>query len=235
MNGTRQEAVEAVARHVSATWEHGGDPREAYLAVGGQRVRADVASVTPRVAQGADVTKPRLRFDRVALRLVRRLHDALREGVPDGTTALVTITAPIHVPSKTAAALEDMIRTCLTRRPVLARAEDTVHGNTVTLCLVEHGVAQASKVVGFVHNPETDSSLLLDRAASLVECISIAASRRAPAGFSGDRWLILTSADPASFAETYRHVCSQLSLSGAFARIVTVFGGGRVEILTESS
>jgi hypothetical protein len=77
-------AIEAVARRFSATWEKGGDP--------------------------PDAAKPRLRFDKVATRLIERLHATLGETVPDDITLLLTITAPIRLPSKTAASLEDKIQ-----------------------------------------------------------------------------------------------------------------------------
>jgi hypothetical protein len=101
----QRAAIEAVARHFSATWEQGEDPRDGYISIGGKRIAVEVTTVKQRIAERADLTKPRLRFDRVALGLVRRLHDALHEAVPDGKTVILTITAPIRMPSKTAALL----------------------------------------------------------------------------------------------------------------------------------
>jgi hypothetical protein len=46
--------------------------------------------------------KLRLRFDKVALRLVGGLKAALASVVPEGETVAFTITAPIRLPAKTA-------------------------------------------------------------------------------------------------------------------------------------
>jgi hypothetical protein len=65
----------------------------------------------------------------------------------------------------------------------------------------------------------------------LIERIGTAAGKRAPARFSGDRWLVLANEDEPSHIETYRHVYSQLSLPNDFKKILMVFAGGRVEAL----
>jgi len=158
----KQAAVEAVARHFSATWEKGEDPPDAYLTIARKRIAVEVTTIKPRIAHRGGLTKPRLRFDRVALGLVRRLQAALCESVPDGKTLILTITAPIRVPSKTAAALEDKIRTYLARRSAQVEARDTIHGNQIRVRLVKGGGSErTSKVIGFVHNPDSDPDVLL--------------------------------------------------------------------------
>jgi hypothetical protein len=87
-------AIETVARHFSATWEQGEDPRDGYVSIGGGRIAVEVATLEQRISKQADLAWPRLRFDRVALGFVRRLRDALYEAVPDGKTMVLTITAP---------------------------------------------------------------------------------------------------------------------------------------------
>ena len=106
--GQRERAVlAAVARHFSATWEKGDAPSGGYLKIAGKRIAVEVRITKQRIAERGGLTKPRLRFDRVALGFVRRLQAALSASVPDGRTLILTITAPIRVPSKTAAALEE--------------------------------------------------------------------------------------------------------------------------------
>ena len=115
-----QAAIEVVARHFSATWEKGdGDSPDAYVTIAGKRIAVEVTAIKQRIAERGDLTKPRLRFDRVALGLVGGLQAALSEFVPDGQTVILTITAPIRLPSKTAAALEDQ-DPGLSRAPVRA-------------------------------------------------------------------------------------------------------------------
>jgi hypothetical protein len=114
MSGLRkreQAAIEAVARHFSATWETGGEESpDAYLTIAGKRIAVDVTAIKQKIAERGSLAKPRLRFDRVALGLVADLQAALRESIPIGQTVIVTVTAPIRLPSKTAAALEEKIR-----------------------------------------------------------------------------------------------------------------------------
>lgn len=105
---------------------------------------------------------PGLRFDKVATRVVERLKAALGETVPDGMTVLVTITAPIRLPAKTTTAMDDRIRTLLRRKSLRRDVTDTIHGNRVRIRLLKDQPARAPKLIGFVHNPDSDSRLLLD-------------------------------------------------------------------------
>ena len=227
-----QVAIEAVASHFSATWEKGEDPPDAYVEFAGQRIAVEVTTIKQRTAGQGRLTKPRLRFDRVALGLLRSLQDALHESVPDGKIVIVTITAPIRLPSKTAAALVNKIRDCLTHRPEQVEAMDTIHGNQSRVRLLKGASRRASKVIGFVHNPDTDPEVLLDMTQSLLDCIGAEAGERPPTGFRGDRWLVLANDDGPSHIETYRHVYSQLSIPTDFKKILMVLAGGRVETLT---
>ena len=83
--------------------------------IAGKRVAVDITTIKQRgTGQGA-AAKLRLRFDKVATRLIERLQATLDEAVPDGMAVLLTITVPIRLASKTAAALEDRIQTLLAR------------------------------------------------------------------------------------------------------------------------
>ena len=124
-------AIEAVARRFSATWEKGSDPPDAYIMVAGKRVAVDITTLTWRGTGHGNAAKPRLRFDKVATRLIERLQATLGETVPDGMTVLLTITAPIRLPSKTAASLEDKIQTRRGRGSPGRDEKDTIHGNRV--------------------------------------------------------------------------------------------------------
>lgn len=103
--------VEAVGRQFSAKWEKGSDPSNAYITVARKRVAVDVITLKRRGSTQGNAAKPRLRFDKVATRLIERLQATLGETVPVGMTVLLTITAPIRLPSKTAAVLEGKIQT----------------------------------------------------------------------------------------------------------------------------
>ena len=96
-------AIEAVAKRFSAKWEEGSDPAGAYIAVAGKRVAVDIKTL--KLHGPVHAAKPRLRFDKAVTRLMTRLQTTLGETVPDGMAVLLTVTAPIRLPSKTAATL----------------------------------------------------------------------------------------------------------------------------------
>src|ERR1700716_4047093 len=124
-------AIEAVARRFSATWEKGSDPPDAHIMVAGKRFAVDITTLKRRGTGQDSAAKPRLRFDRVATRIIERLRATLGETVPDGMTVLLTISAPIRLPSKTAASLEDKIQTLLGRGSPGRDEKGTIHGNGV--------------------------------------------------------------------------------------------------------
>src|ERR1700730_781646 len=228
---TEQTAIEAVARRFSATWEKGEDPPDAYITVAGKRVAVDITTLKRRGTGQGNAAKPRLRFDKVATRLIERLQATLRETVPDGMTVLLTITAPIRLPSKTAASLEDKIQTLLGRGSPGRDKKDTIHGNRVQIRLLRDESERAPKMIGFVHNSDSDPLLLLNMTRELLELISAEAARRVPR-FAGDRWLVIICARGSSCLEAYRDIYSQLRMTTHFTRILMVFGDGRVGILT---
>ena len=66
---------------------------------------------------------------------------------------------------------------------------------------------------------------------SLLQQIGAAADRRAPTGWAGGRWLALAVEGEPSLVAAYRQIYGQLAMATDFARILMVFGGGRVETL----
>ena len=231
-------AIEAIARRFSATWEKGSDPPDAYIRVAGKRVAVDITTLKRRGTGQGNAAKPRLRFDKVATRLIERLQATLGETVPDGMTVLLTITAPIRLPSKTAASLEDKIQTLLGRGSPGGDEKDTIHGNRVRIRVLRGESERAPKMIGFVHNSDSDPLLLLNMTRELLELISAesgrparpTAGRRAPR-LAGDRWLVVISAGGISCLEAYRYIYSQLRMATDFKKILMVFGDGRVGML----
>ena len=223
-------AIEAVARRFWATWEKGSDPPDAYIMVAGKRVAVDITTLKRHGTGQGNAAKPRLRFDKVATRLIERLQATLGETVPDGMTVLLTITAPIRLPLKTAAALEDKIQTLLGRGSPGRDEKDTIDGNRVQIRLLRDESERAPKMIGFVHNSDSDPLLLLNMTREFLKLISAEASRRAT-GLAGDRWLVVISAGGISYLEAYRYIYSQIRMATDFKKILMVFGDGRVEVL----
>jgi hypothetical protein len=224
-------AIEAVAKWFNATWEKESDSPDAYLTVAGKRVAVDIATLKRRGTDDGNTVKPRLRFDKVVTRLMERLRGTLGETVPDGMTVLLTITAPIRLPSKTAGALEGKIQSLLERRTPVPDQRDTIHGNRVQIRLLRDESRRAPKMIGFVHNPDSDPLLLLNMTSELLGLFSGEVGRRTTRP-AGDRWLILISGRGISCLDAYRYMYSQLRVTTGFQKIVMVFGDGRIGTLT---
>ncbi len=217
--------MDAVAKHFWATWEQGSDSPDAYLTIAGKRVAVDVTTFKHRGTGTAH--KAGLRFDKVVIRLMDRLQASLRESVPDGLTVLLAVTAPIRLPSKTAAELEEKI-------PSLSQGRDgkaTIHGNRVRVRLLRNEPKRAPKLIGFVHNSDSDPLLFFNITKDMLEWIG-EAGRRTPKP-AGDRWLVAISATGISSLEAYRYIYSQLGLTLDFKKALIVFGDGRVGVLSE--
>ncbi len=232
LNKQERAAIEAVARRFSVTWAAGSDPPAAYITFDGKRVAVEIATLKRHGAGQGNAAKPRLRFDKVVTRLMERLRATLNETVPDGTTVLLTITAPIRLPSKTAASLEDKIETFIERGSPARDAKDTIHGNRVQIRISRGGSEQAPKLIGFVHNSDSDPRQLFSMTHELLELFSAEAAGRAPR-LAGDRWLVVISAEEVSYLEAYRYIYSQLRMAAEFQKILMVFGAGDVGMLTE--
>ena len=225
-----QTAIEAVARRFSGTWEKDGDSSDASITVAGKQVAIHIATLKPRgIGQGKDA-KLRLRFDKVAIRLIERLRATLDKTVPDGMTVLLTITAPIRLPSKTAASLEEKTQSLLGRSSPGRDEEATIHGNRVRMRLLRDRSERAQKMIGFVHNSDSDPLLLLNMTSELLEVISGEADGGAPRR-AGDRWLVMISPRGISRLGAYRYIYSQLRIATGFKRILMVFGDGRIGML----
>jgi hypothetical protein len=230
-----QSAMEAVAKKYSAKWEEGGDPPGAYLKVNGKRVAVDIATLKRRGTSHGNAPKPRLRFDKVVAWLMERLQATLGKTVPDGTTVLLTVTAPIRLPAKTAAALEQKVQAFLGRRALRHGVRDLktkMHGNLVRIRELRHGFRRAPRMIGFVHNPDADPLLLFNMTGEMLQLASAEAGRRAP-GADLERWLVVISARGISCLAAYRYIYSQLPAATDFKKIVILFGDGRVGVLAE--
>ena len=229
---TKQErtAIEFVARRFSGTWEEGSDPSDTSITVAGKRVAVHIATLKlPGIGRGKTAA-PRLRFDKVATRVIERLRATLSKTVPDGMTVLLTITAPIRLPSKTAASLEEKTQSLLRRGSAGRDDKDTIHGNRVRMRLLRGKSRRAPKMIGFVHNSDSDPLLLLNMIRGLLELISAEAGGLAPRR-AGDQWLVVISAGGISCLEAYRHIYSQLRMTTGFTKILMVFGDGRIGTL----
>lgn len=221
-------AIMAVAHHFRATLEPGADPRDAYLIIAGRRIAVEVTAPEAGLFRRSRPKSPRLRFDRVVVRLLGRLRVALAERLPHGTTAVVTITAPIRLASRTASALEEMIGTLPRARSARRPMRKTINGNQVRVQIMRSGRTSRSPLAGFVHNRDSDPGILFDLTRALLR---IGSSRHSLMGFSGDRWLVIATEQERAWIPTYRHACCELFARVDFQRIVLVSAAGEVSTL----
>jgi len=106
---------------------------------------------------------PRLRFDRVAQRVVRDLQATLGGAVSRNAALIVTVTAPIRLPAKTVAELGRRLA-----GPLARDFDKIICGNRVRARIVRRCVPRAPKVVVFIHNPEPPPDGLLRFAEELL-------------------------------------------------------------------
>lgn len=192
---------------------------------------ADVVFLDTRAARRAGAQAPRLRFDRVVLGVFARLRAGLDGALPSGVTVVVTITAPIRQGSKTTLAVEEKIRALLGKPGArLGRFAGTVQGNQVQVRLMRSsGRTAVAKLAGFVHNRDSDPTVLFDSIGSLVRQLD--AVEHPPVARRGDRWLVVASNDERSWVQTYKHVCAQLFAQTDFERLFFVDADLRVASL----
>lgn len=104
----------------------------------------------------------RLRFDKVVLRLVAGVKAATAGLVRADETVIFTLTAPIRLPSKTAAAIAELVRGNLPD----GELRRDIFENQVVLCRVTGVAGDMPRVIGFVHNPESDAGHIIALARS---------------------------------------------------------------------
>ncbi len=231
LRAPQRAAIELVAKRFSASWEAAdAASADAWLTIAGERVAVEVTTLEPSLAEPAK--PPRLRFDRVALRLVRQLRAGLSEIMPDGQAAVVTVTAPIRLPARTAAALESRIRDGLDHPSGSVEKTGEVCGNQVRMRLVRGLSRRMPKLIGFVHNPDPGPEPLFALTESLLRCVGAAADNPAAERFADDRWLIVVVEDALWPVETVRQIYAEIAPSTGFQKALAVVGGRRVELLS---
>jgi hypothetical protein len=223
-------AIEVVAKRLTAAGNHRRGSADGSLTLAGKRIALEVVAIRTRAVRASRTMNPRLRLDKVALGVIGRLRAALQGSVPDDRTIIVTITAPIRLASKTAAAMVDRIRRRLEGGAVARRSTHRIHGNTIQIWILKGGTATTSKLVGFVHNPNADPRILIEVARALLAAIG--PQRRTAPSRSRARWLVIADQDDLLPVETYRNVCGQLRLLTSFRQIVVARAGGGVERLS---
>jgi len=227
-------AIECVARRFSATWAAASE------CSAGVRMTLDGRPITLEVlAMGHGKrpprSRPRLRFDRVVLEIAGRLHTALDPHVPSDECLMITITAPILQPGKTAAVIVERVRGLLRGGSARVRLRATVYGNRIRAMGVTSVSTGAPRLVVLVHNPNSETDVpaaLFGLMRALLERVAPSADAGAGRGSGHDRWLVLAPGEGLSHAPTLRQILTRIGIADAFDRILLVSPGGDVETLT---
>jgi len=208
------------------------DSVDAIITAAGKRVEVNIGVLKGRATDRTNATIPHLRFDKVATRLMNRLQAGLRDTVPEGMTVLLTLTAPIRLPSKTAAALQDRINVLIQRGEPGRDVKDTIFRNRVQVRFLREVPEQAPRMIGFVHNSDSDPPPFFQMTRQLLELAGDEALRRATRR-AGDRWLVVKSADGSSCLQAYQYIYSRLRMPTGLKKTFIVFGDGRVATLNK--
>jgi hypothetical protein len=185
----------------------------------------EVIVVKPQIPRGSKVAPPRLRFDRVVLRVFRDLRAALEDAVPSGVTVVVTLTAPIRLASKTTAAIEAYVRKLLEKRSSRAPATRTIEANEVRIQVIRGDETATSALIGFVHNRDSDPTVLFRLTRALLQCAQSITPE--------SRVLRVEMHDEPRWIKTYAHVCAGVFAPSGFERILLVGADGK-EVPVES-
>jgi len=189
------------------------------------RGAVETVVVESLVPPRSKVAPPRLRFDRVVLRVFRDLRAALQDAVPSGVTVVITLTAPIRLASKTTAAIEASVRKLLEKQSARASATRTIETNEVRIQIIRGAKTATSPLVGFVHNRDSDPTLLFGLTRALLRCAESLNPRA--------RELRVEMRDEPRWTRTYAHVCAGVFGRSGFQRILLVDTDGK-EVPLES-
>ncbi len=217
LSTVKQAALDALAAAEGATWalDAGGDLA---VRVGRRSVSVNVVELK---ARGASVERPRLRFDKVVVRLIAQLREAAAPATLADRTVVVTCTAPIKVASKTCAALASRIADMLTRRAPPDFDAD-VCGNAMRVRIIGARAPGGPPLVGFVHNPAPyAAALLLDVTEALVDALTKADAK----------WLLLANRDGPQAVALWRQALAAIGTVSSCERVLMSFADGRVEDL----
>lgn len=222
----RQAALTAIARQFSATWQPGLASRPSFTVAGHQIAIETAAVPSPHRGHGSRA-KLRLRFDKVVVRLERRLQAALRDVVPNGMMVVVTVTAPIRVPAKTILGLENKVRALL-RKPPSTGQKGTIHGNRVWIRFERTRSTKAPILMTLVHNAGSDPRILLEVTHTLLEKCRLGTVARAERRGTLDRWLVLLTEGDRLHEDACWYICSQLGIPGRFDKVLMLSPDGHV-------
>jgi hypothetical protein len=113
-------------------------------------------------ANGLNITKLGLRFDKVVIRLLKNIRIAIKNEVPKEKAVIITMTAPIKHPAKTENDIIGKIKDILVSGKQQRDTLLTIFQNEIQLRVIKSPSKQTINFIGLVHNRDIDSKYLLD-------------------------------------------------------------------------
>lgn len=90
-------AIQAVAARFSAAWQTcNAGATAGFLTIDGERIAVEIAMIAPKKTAPDSPTRPRLRFDRVALGFMARLRAGLSRGPGRNSRRLMLNSNPLQ-------------------------------------------------------------------------------------------------------------------------------------------
>ena len=116
------------------------------------------ATIEEKITSRMNAAGIRIRSDKVALRLLACVKAGVAPTLAADQSIACTVTAPIKLPAKTCAALREWLLGHLDGRDL----RTTINGNEVRARITNNTTSDKPRVVGFVHNPESNADLVLE-------------------------------------------------------------------------
>jgi hypothetical protein len=123
-----------------------------------REIAAEIAA-----SAGLSLSNLRLRFDRVATRVLAQLSSAADRAAPEGVLVLLAMTAPIRLPAKTVSAVVEEMETLISHA-VGAEMDALINGNSLRMKRVSIQPSKRLNFIGFIHNANENPARLLDLA-----------------------------------------------------------------------
>ena len=174
-----------------------------------------------RTARERDRPAPRLRVDRVVLRVCDDLHAASLRLLPAESLAFVTLQAPIRQASKTVSSIETTLRALAAGKPTGRTRASASFGNRIRVGLLPAPRSARSRLVCLVYTAGVHSAGLLAMTRDLLALMQLP-TRRSALG-----WLVVTTPERCHLLPVYRHILAQLGVRLPYRAVLMVFGDGK--------
>ena len=174
-----------------------------------------------RTARERDRRAPRLRFDRVVLRVCDELRTAAGRLLPSGSLAFVTLQAPIRQASKTVSSIETTLRAQAAGKPTGQTRASAAFGNRIRVGLLPAPHSARSRLVCLVYTAGADPAGLLAMTRDLLALMQLPARR------SATGWLVVTTPEMSQLLPAYRQILAQLAIRVPYRAVLMVFGDGK--------